>query len=365
MLRILRLCLSLTLFAGGVPNGAVHVTRAAEAASGALSSLEQRIRSGEIANVHSVIVVQNGKTLAEWYFEGRDERRGDAIGVVKFGPETIHDVRSVTKSVVSILFGVAQAKGAVKDIDAPALDYFPEYQDLWTVDRRKITLRHLLSMTSGLHWDEATYPYTDRRNSETAMDYAPDRLRYVLEQPIDSAPGTEFRYSGGDVALIGAVIARATHMPLDEFAKRALFGPLGITRVEWLKDNKGVPYAASGLRLVPRDMVKIGQLMLHNGKDSGRQIVPEAWAKVSTMPHALVENDGGCGYHYGYFWWLVPRCETSKDPGWFSAIGNGGQRIFVVPERDLVIVVTAGLYNDSRQRLIRLITQGVMGAIPN
>jgi CubicO group peptidase (beta-lactamase class C family) len=336
-----------------------------EASNGGLSSLEQRIRSGEIANVHSVIVVQHGKTLAEWYFEGADERRGNAIGVVKFRPETIHDVRSVTKSIVSILFGIAQAQGAVKNIDTPALDYFPEYKDLWTLDRRKITLRHLLSMTSGLHWDENTYSYTDRRNSETAMDHAPDRLRYVLEQAIDSAPGTKFRYSGGDVALIGAVIGRATHMPLDQFAKRALFGPIGITHVEWLKDNKGVPYAASGLRLAPRDMVKIGQLMAHNGKDGARQIVPEAWVKASTTPQALVEKDESCGFHYGYFWWLVPHCEASKDPGWFSAIGNGGQRIFVVPERDLVIVVTAGLYNDPRQKMIRQITQGVMAAIPN
>jgi CubicO group peptidase (beta-lactamase class C family) len=334
--------------------------RAAE--NQALVALEKRIRAGEIPNVHSVIVVHKGKTLAEWYFEGPDERRGQPLGYVKFGPETIHDVRSVTKSIVSILFGIAQGQGAIKGLDTPVLDYFPEYKDLQTAERRRITLGHLLSMTSGLHWDEDTHPYTDPRNSETAMDLAADRLRFVLEQKIDAQPGARFRYSGGDVALIGAIIARATKMPLEAFAGQALFAPLGITNVEWLKDDKGVPYAASGLRMLPRDMAKIGLLMLNNGKHGEAQVVPEMWAKASVTPHSVVEVEPGCGFHYGYFWWLYVRCEKSSDPGFFTAIGNGGQRIFVVPERKLVIVVTAGLYNDPRQRTIRQITQAVIAA---
>ena len=166
------------------------------------------------------------------------------------------------------------------------------------------------------------------------------------------------------MALIGEIIARATKMPLDEFAKTALFAPLGITQVEWLKDDKNVPYAASGLRLLPRDMMKLGLLMLHHGKVGARQIVPEVWAKASVTSQTVVGRESACGFHYGYFWWLVPRCEASNDPGWFAAIGNGGQRIFVVPERDLVIVVTAGLYNDPRQRTVRRITQSVLAAIP-
>jgi len=350
-MRVVGVCLTLWLI----------VVAATNADPGALGALEQRIRSGEIPNVHSVIVVQKGKTLAEWYFEGKDERRGAPIGVVKFGPETIHDIRSVTKSIVSMLLGIAEGQGAVK-LDTPALDYFPEYKDLQTPERRKITLRHLITMTSGLHWDENTHPYTDPRNSETAMDLAKDRLRFVLEQKIDAAPGSTFRYSGGDVALIGAIIARATKQPLEDFAKGALFAPLGITQIEWLKDDRGVPFAASGLRMLPRDMMKIGLLMLNNGKHEGRQIVPETWVKASVTPHALVEKDEGCGFHYGYFWWLSPKCEASPDPGFFTAIGNGGQRIFVVPERELVIVVTAGLYNDPRQQQIRQIARGVMAA---
>ena len=130
--------------------------------------------------MHSVLVVQGASTVVDWYFEGADERRGDKIGVVMFGPETIHDVRSATKSIVSMLFGIAQAQGAIKDFDAPALDYFPEYKDLQTPERRKITLRHLLSMTSGLHWDERTYPYTDARYSETAWIARPTGFAMLL-----------------------------------------------------------------------------------------------------------------------------------------------------------------------------------------
>jgi CubicO group peptidase (beta-lactamase class C family) len=350
---------------GKVCSGVSLLALALTQAGGAdnLSALEKRLRSGEIPNVHGVLVSHKGKTVAEWYFEGRDERRGTPLGVVKFGPETIHDIRSVTKSIVSIVFGIAQASGAIGSLDTAALDYFPEYEDLWTPERRRITLRHLLSMTSGLHWDETTHPYTDPRNSETAMDRARDRLRFVLEQKVDAPPGEKFRYSGGDVALIAAIIARATKKPLDEFTRSALFAPLGVTKVEWLEDGSGVPIAASGLRMLPRDMAKIGLLMMNNGRHDGRQIVPEAWIKASVAPHALVEADQRCGFHYGYFWWLAPACDKSKEPGVFIAIGNGGQRILVVPDRALVVVVTAGLYNDTRQQKVRDVTDAIVGAV--
>jgi CubicO group peptidase (beta-lactamase class C family) len=331
----------------------------------ALADLEKRIRIGEIPNVHGVIVMRKGVTLAEWYFEGADERRGSGpIGVVKFGPATLHDVRSVTKSVVSVLFGIAMADGAIKELDTAVLDYFPEYNNLQTAERRRITLRHLLSMTSGLRWDESTYPYTDRRNSETAMDLADDPVRYALEQPPESSPGSQFRYNGGSVVLIAEVLRRATKMSLEDFATQALFAPLGITQVEWVKDARGVPYAASGLRLLPRDMAKIGRLMLEKGSQGGRQIVPEAWVKASVSPQALVGSDGVCGFHYGYFWWILPTCAANPASGWYSAFGNGGQRIFVLPEQELIVVLTAGLYNDGRQTAaVRQVIQGVRSAL--
>jgi CubicO group peptidase (beta-lactamase class C family) len=330
----------------------------------ALADLEKRIRTGEIPNVHGVVVMRKGVTLAEWYFEGADQHHGSPIGVVKFGPATLHDVRSVTKSVVSVLFGIAMANGAIKDLDIAVLDYFPEYKDLQTAERRQITLRHLLTMTSGLRWDETTYPYTDWRNSEIGMNLADDPLRYALEPPLDSLPGSQFRYNGGSVALIAEILRRATKTNLEVFARQALFAPLGIAQFEWVKDGRGVPYAASGLRLLPRDMAKIGRLMLEKGSEGGRQIVPEAWVKASVSSQARVATNSGCGIHYGYFWWLVPTCAANPAPGWYSAVGNGGHRIFVMPERELIVVVTAGLYDDSRQlATVRQVIQGVIEAL--
>ena len=325
-----------------------------------LQSLEQRIRKGEIEGVHGVIVVKGGKTLAEMYFEGRDEARGRPLGVVKFGPDTLHDVRSVTKSIVGLLVGVAVREGAIKDLDAPAISYFPEYPDLNTPERRRVTLRHLLTMTSGLHWDEDTYTYADPRNSEIAMDLAKDPYRYVLSQPFDTAPGTKWKYSGGDVAVMAAILARATKTPLDAYAEAKLFRPMGIAKVAWHKDPKGVPYAASGLRMTPRDMAKVGQMMLANGRWNGRQVVPARWVRDATTPHAAVAPDPKCGTRYGYFWWLFQGCQVTPAEPWAAGVGNGGQRIMVVRGRELVVVITAGNYNSPKQGPT---TNAVVGAV--
>jgi len=255
----------------------------------------------------------------------------------------------VTKSVVSMLVGVALDNGKIKSMDESALSYFPEYPQLRTPDRLRIRVRDLMSMTSGLKWDENTYPYTDARNSETAMDLAADRNRFVLEQEIVSAPGERWQYSGGDVALMGAILARATGQRVDVYAREKLFVPMGIASWEWLKDGRGLPYAASGLRLTTRDMGKLGQIMIAGGRWNGRQIVPSDWAVASVTAHASVQPDPACGIKYGYFWWLSPGCSPRGQPPRFAAVGNGGQRIWVVPRDGLVVVMTAGLYNDRRQ----------------
>jgi len=310
-----------------------------------LAKLEMDIRSGKIGNVHSVMALRNGQTVAEWYFTGQDERRGEPLGSVTFGPDQLHDVRSVTKSVVAILFGVAVRDGAIGSLETPVLDYFPEYTDLRTPEMLKIRLRDILSMTSGLTWDERNYPYTDHRNSEIAMDLAPDRYRYILSQPLSAEPGTHFTYSGGDVALVAAVISRATHKPLEAYADEKLFAPLGI-RAEWLKDSAGIPYAASGLRLRPRDMGTIGQLVLQHGQWQGQTVVPKNWIDAMTEQHADVNPGDACKTQYGYLWWLGKICAPDGNRAFFLAVGNGGQTIWVVPSLDLVIVTTLGLYNE-------------------
>src|SRR5882672_7906493 len=166
MRRVIAVCAAAWIAFGGA---ALH---GADAPS--LAQLKARIESGEISGIHSVLVVVDGKTIAEWYFEGVDETIGPMgpipLARVAFTPETLHDVRSVTKSVVSLLFGIGYSSGVIKSLDAPVLDYFPEYADLRTPERMKVRVRDVLTMTSGLHWDERTYPYSDVRNSEIAMD---------------------------------------------------------------------------------------------------------------------------------------------------------------------------------------------------
>jgi CubicO group peptidase (beta-lactamase class C family) len=331
----------------------------------ALGRLEQKIRSGELANVHGVLVLQHGKPLAEWYFAGRDEMRGTPLGQVTFTPATLHDARSMSKSMVSLLFGIAVSEGAIKSLDTPVLDYFPEYPALRTPERIKIRVRDLLSMTSGVAWDEDTYSYADPRNSETAMDLADDRFHWILTQKIIAPPGETWRYSGGDVALAAAILARATKTPLEVYAQKKLWGPLGITTAVWLKDPKGVPYSASGVRMTLGDMGRIGQMVLDHGRWKGRQVVPAAWIAASTSSHAQVQPDPKCGTRYGYFWWLGAGCAATPPTPTIGAVGNGGQRIWIVPSRDLVVVSIAGNYNGPTQgKVANAILAGVLEAVP-
>lgn len=327
---------------------------AARADDAALAALKARIDSGEIPNIHGVIVMRGKDTLAEWYFAGNDNARGRPLGRVAFGPDTLHDVRSVTKSVVGLLVGAAVRDGAIKSLDTPVLDYFPEYADLQTPERRRVTLRHLLTMTSGLHWDEETYTYADPRNSEIAMDMAPDPYRYVLGQSFDAAPGQRFKYSGGDVAVMAAVLARATKTPLDAYAEAKLLKPLGITNVAWHRDAKGVPYAASGLRLTPRDMAKVGRLVLQKGEWNGRRVLPARWVAEATSAKVQVEPDPKCGTGYGYFIWTFPGCQLDPPTPWAAGVGLGGQRLVMAPGEDAVVVLTTGNYFSNQQRAIAL-----------
>lgn len=330
-----------------------------------LQALHSRIAAGDFGDVHSVIVAQSGRNVAEWYFTGEDQHRGTPAGHVAFDADTLHDLRSVTKSVVSLLIGVAVGEGRIKSLDEPVLSFFPEYRDLHTPQRMKIRLRDLLSMTAGLAWDEDTFPYTDPRNSETAMDEAPDRIRYALEQKIISSPGATFRYSGGNVALIGEILRRTTGRSLDAYAEEKLFRPLGITQYQWYRDRLGTPIAASGLRLRPIDMAKIGQLMLDHGRFNGRQVVPATWITAMSTPRVAL-GPGPCATRYGYFTWISPGCPVDDPPvPWYGAIGNGGQRIWVVPSRVLVVVLTEGLYDTRESRSsATAILSAVLGCTP-
>jgi CubicO group peptidase (beta-lactamase class C family) len=301
------------------------------------------IESGLLGGLHAVLVSRAGQLVIERYYDGPDENWGGPLGQVAFGPETLHDLRSVTKSVVGLLYGIALDRRLVPPPDAPLLAQFPEYPDLLAnPERASLRIEHALTMTLGMEWDESR-PYTDPMNNEIAMENAEDRYRFVLERPIVAEPGTRWIYSGGCVALVGALIARGTGKSLPEFARQALFEPLGIASFEWSGGRDSVASAASGLRLRARDLLRIATLVLGKGEMDGRRIVSQSWLAESAKP--AVRTDEGLGY--GRLWFVgdAPVPAFSGNRPWIAGFGNGGQRLWLMPDADLAVVIFSGNYN--------------------
>jgi CubicO group peptidase (beta-lactamase class C family) len=252
----------------------------------------------------------------------------------------MHNIKSATKSVASLALGIAIDRGLIRSVDEPIFGFFPELSDLRSPEKERIRLVHALTMTMGLKWVEAI-PSNEHDNDEVRMHTASDPCRYVLGLPATAPPGQDYFYNTGALTLVSAIIRKATGRTLDEFARETLFQPLGITSVEWVR-VKGDSDAGGGLRLRPRDMAKIGQLALAGGRWNDRQIVSKAWIETSTAPK--IEATGG--QFYGYLWFLGRSLPHGREVHWAGALGRGGQSIRIVPELDLVVVVTAGYYQD-------------------
>ena len=300
-----------------------------------LCALAEHLDASPQDNVHGVVVAHANRLVFEKYITGPDERWGLPLGDTAHGPDVLHDVRSVTKSVISLLVGIAIDRKLIGGVDQPVLVFFPEYAPLRSPEKDRILLRHLLAMSSGLAWDE-NRPYSDPKNSEIRMARARDPYRFVLEQPVSSRPDIVWNYSGGSTQLLAGVVEKATGKPIEDFAREALFEPLGITDFEWVRMPNGYVAAASGLRLRPRDMAKLGQLFLDGGEWNGRRIVSASWLQDSALPRVSSS--------YGYQWWNGLSVVGEQVVERIEAKGLGGQRIFIVPSSDLVVVVTAGLY---------------------
>ncbi len=303
--------------------------------------LDAGIRSSLLHDVHAVLVSRAGEMVVERYYAGSDESWGTLLGIVTFGPDTLHDLRSVTKSIVGLLYGIALDRGFVPPPEAKLLAQFPQYPDLAADPRRaRLTVLNALNMTLGMEWDEAR-PYSDPNNSEIAMERAADRYRFILERPFVASSGERWIYSGGAVALLGYLIAKGSRMALPDFARQALFTPLGIPEFEWAHGADGVASAASGLRLRPRDLLRIGQMVLAGGEWNGNRIVSRAWLDASFAP--AIDTDQGV--RYGRLWYIG----DTDSRRWIAGFGNGGQRLYAMPEADLVCVVFCGAYNRSDQ----------------
>lgn len=321
--------------------------------------LDAGVRDGKFENLHAVLVVRGGKLVLERYYEGEDERWGQPRGRVVFGPDQLHDLRSVTKSVVGLLYGIARAEGKVPPLDASLIDQFPAYQDLAEDPMRgRMSVAHALSMMLGTEWDEGL-SYADPRNSEHAMELAEDRYRFVLDRPMVAEPGTQWVYNGGATALLGRLIAKGSDRSLRDYAQEKLFAPLGITEFEWVQGYDAEFIAASGLRLRPRDLAKVGQLLLNGGRWEDTQIVSADWLEESLETRAKVDEH----LDYGYQWWLGPQPASGQR--WVAGFGNGGQRLTVIRQLDLSVMVMAGNYNqpDAWRLPAAIITEIVIPAL--
>jgi CubicO group peptidase (beta-lactamase class C family) len=300
--------------------------------------LSAALAAGQVDGLHAAVVVRGGEVVLEHYGTGVDFSWGTSLGTVEFGPDTLHDIRSVTKSVTVLLYGIALGEGRVPEPAAPLLRQFPEYPDLGAdPDRARLTVEHALTMSLGFDWREDV-PYDSPANAEIAMEFAPDRYRFVLERPIVEPPGERWAYCGGASALLGRLIADGTGQPLQDFGRTALFEPLGIRDFEWMAGADGVASAASGLRLAPRDLARIGEFVLAGGGP----LIPTGW--VDTMLQPRLHTPWG-DMRYGYHWYVA----TVAGHRLLAGMGNGGQRLLVLPDLDLVVAITAGNYDDAEQ----------------
>ena len=349
-----------------------------------IGDLVERIDGHEYRNVHGIVIVKNGKLVLEEYFEGYDfAYTGPWSSLLNFrgkrtdyGIDTPHSLASVSKSFTSALVGIAIDRGYIQDLDEPVFSYFPKYSHLSNEQKDRITLKHLLTMTSGLRWNELEVWLGNMGHDVVQLFLVSDPLRYILGKPVATEPGAAWYYNGGGVCVLGEVIRKASGMGMDDFAERYLFAPLGITDHEWEYFNSGMIHASGNLRLRPRDMAKFGYLYLNGGRWQGQQILSPEWIAASTREsvsipwsslaeimhkrYADIPESHGDGY--GYLWWLKSYEVGGKPVNAIQATGWGGQRIALFPDLDMVVVLTGGNYA-THEPVYEILTRYILPAV--
>lgn len=339
-----------------------------------LSGLQADLRTGKYGYVDSLLVIRCGAVAADNDYPHNYPKIYGELAKTK-GPLTptlhgpynyydpawhpfykdtdLHTMQSVSKTVTSVTIGVAMTRGEFPSLDTPVLDFF-DAAKVKNVDERKrrMTIRHLLSMTAGLEWYE-DIAYDDPKNSCVIMESLDDWIPYVIDQPMVEEPGKKFVYNSGATELLSHIFKQATGQDIQDYAARHLFAPLGIEKFYWKRTPTGLTDTEGGLYLRPQDLARIGYLFLRNGRWNGKQIVSEDWVRQSTAPSiSVVETED-----YGFKWWL-PKYGAKH--GW-AAHGFGGQRMLVVPEHDLIVVVTGWNIPDNPEGTKPLGLDGMMG----
>ena len=331
--------------------------------SSIINKIDTAIINGTYPNIHSLLIVRDNKLVFEKYWPGNDERWGNDLGLIIHGKDSLHDIRSISKSIVSACVGIAIKQGKIKSVDQKVLDFFPEYVKQDTGLKSLLTIKHLLTMTSGLVWNE-DIPYDNPENNERRMERSTNQVEYVLSQPMEFPPGQVWKYNGGTTQLLAAIIEKTSGKKVEQFAKEYLFQPLGITSFDWEKyDGTDLVAAASGLRLRSRDLLKFGLMYDKKGVWQEKEIIDPKWIEESFQSN-LQQPWGGS---YGYQFWLWQDTIKNTIVPFVYCNGKGDQKIIFDKTNDLLIVATAGNYNklDDKNSVYALLKEYVYPALLN
>lgn len=326
-----------------------------------LDSIDREIKAGRYGYTDRFLVIRHGKVAFDGrYTQDYDAAYRDSLKVPSalnahditgpynyFNPwwhpyyrrGTLHTLQSVTKTVASVVFGVAVTRGDFPSIDTPVLRFFDTTKVANIDDRkRRMTVRHLLTMTGGIDWNE-NLPYIDPNNTASGLEASPDWVQYTINRPMMREPGTVFNYSSGESAVLAYVFSQATGVDLEEYASRHLFPQLGITEWFWKRTPSGSLDTEGGLYLDAGDLARIWYLWTQRGVWNGTRVVSEDWVKLSVSPLIAIDSAPGSA-QYGLKWWLFVDPLDPKKFVW-SGSGFGGQWPMAFPDLDLVVVFNA------------------------
>jgi CubicO group peptidase (beta-lactamase class C family) len=296
--------------------------------------------------IHSILIVKNGYLVFEKYFSGymyNSSPPGSDGPYITYHRDTLHFLASVSKSVASVLFGIAIGRNDHQSLQNRVINYFPQYASILTGNKSEMTIEHFLTMTPGLTWDEYSYPYGDPRNDVTQLFIQSDPIRFVLEKPLNWLPGDHFHYNSGSTNVIAELTRLISQQSSWSFAEDSLFTPLGIHHYYWEEMGGDRIFASGGLYLSPRSLSKIGYLFLKGGQWRGEQIISQAWIDASVARH-VIHTGNWEATGYGYQWWLCRYLSAGRYFDGYFAAGWGGQYMFVFPQEDLIVVFNGGYF---------------------
>lgn len=277
---------------------------------------------GNNASLFSALVIRHDRLVAERYYHGSGAQRSN-------------NVHSASKSILQALVHIAIAKGYIESLDNPVADYLPEYFGNASPDKKKITIRHMLTMTSGLDWTEDS--------TEIQVEEASNWVQAILGRSLVSVPGATYNYSSGNTHVVSAVLQKATRMSTCQFAHQYLFGPMGITAEHWGRDPRGIFSGGYNVYLTPREMAKFGLLYLHDGKWAGQPLVPHGAVRAAQAQTTQVDDTSA----YSEGWWM----QTVSGRSMYFAWGYGGQFIYVIPSADIVLVTSENTSKNSNKEI--------------